>query len=52
MNTWSVRPEGNQSVLVSEALVELKNGAHVRVFEPLFSAVFARMAPNSLAASK
>lgn len=52
MNTWSVRPEGDRSLLVSEALVELKGGALGRMFEPLFAAVFKRMAPDALAAFK
>lgn len=52
MNTWSVRPEGDRSLLVSEALVELKGGALGRMFEPLFAALFRRMAPTSLAAFK
>jgi hypothetical protein len=52
MNTWSVRPEGDRSLLVSEALVELKGGALGKLFEPLFAAVFRRMAPDSLAAFK
>jgi hypothetical protein len=52
MNTWSVRTEGDRSLLVSKALVELKGGALGRMFEPLFAAVFRRMAPDALAAFK
>ena len=52
MNTWSVRPDGDRSMLVSEALVELKGGAFGRMFEPVFAAIFRRMAPDSLAAFK
>ena len=52
MNTWSVRADGDRSLLVTEALVELKGGALGRMLEPLFAAVFRRMAPDSLAAFK
>jgi hypothetical protein len=51
-NTWSVRPEGDRSLLISEALVELKGGALGRMFEPPFTAVFRRMAPSALDAFK
>jgi polyketide cyclase/dehydrase/lipid transport protein len=52
MNTWSVRPDADRSLLVSEPLVELRGGALGRMLEPLFAAVFRRMAPRSLAAFK
>jgi len=50
-NAWSVRLEGvYQSLLTTEAEVELKGGIFGRLLEPIMAAVFRRMAPNSLAA--
>lgn len=52
-NAWSVHPESEQqSLLTSEAEVELKGGIFGKLLEPIMAAVFRRMAPNSLAAFK
>lgn len=48
-NRWSVIPNGDQSLLISEAELELKGGVLGRLLEPLLAPVMQRMAPNALA---
>ena len=49
-NTWTVKPEGERTLLVSNAEVVLKGGRIGRLLEPLFRLQFARMGPRTLAA--
>lgn len=50
---WSVRPESpQQSLLTTEAEIELEGGPLGKLLEPVMSAVFRRMAPNALTAFK
>jgi hypothetical protein len=49
-NTWTVRPEGERTLLVSSAEVVLRGGRLGRLLEPLFRLQFARMGPRTLAA--
>lgn len=52
-NLYSVHPEGpRQSLLTTEAEVEIKGGIFGKLLEPIMAVVFRRMAPNSLAAFK
>ena len=52
-NVWSVRPESErQSLLTTDAEVELKGGTFGKLLEPVMAGVFRRMAPSSLAAFK
>jgi hypothetical protein len=51
-NRWSVLPQGDQTLLTSEAALELKGGAFGRLFEPLIGPLLRRMAPTTLAAFK
>jgi ligand-binding SRPBCC domain-containing protein len=51
-NRWSVIPRGAQSMLVSEAEVEMKGGVLGRLLEPVLTPVMNRMAPSTLAAFK
>ena len=41
-NYWSVRPEGAQTVLTSEADVELKGARTTRLLEPIFAGQIRR----------
>jgi hypothetical protein len=53
VNTWAVAPHSaQQTLLMSEAEVELKGGRLARFLEPLMAFAMRRMAPNSLAAFK
>lgn len=53
LNTWSVAPHSaRQTLLVSDAELELKGGWLGRLLEPLMAFAMRRMAPNSLAAFK
>lgn len=53
VNTWSVSPHSpQQTLLTSQAEVELKGGWLGRLFEPLMAFAMRKMAPNSLAAFK
>lgn len=53
VNTWSLAPHSTeQTLLVSDAEVELKGGWLGRLLEPLMALAMQRMAPNSLAAFK
>jgi len=49
-NTWAVRPENGQSLVTSEARVELKAGWLGRLLEPLVARQIQRTAGRSLAA--
>ncbi len=51
-NRWSVQPEGQRTLLISEAEVELKGGLWGRLFEPIMRLMAGRMAPNTLAGFK
>ena len=51
-NRWSVIPYGDQSLLISEAELELKGGVLGRLLEPLLAPVMQRIAPNALAGFK
>jgi hypothetical protein len=52
-NLYSVRSEGaQQSLLTTEAEVELKGGIFGKLLEPIMAVILRRMAPNSLAAFK
>jgi hypothetical protein len=52
-NRWSVRPEGpDQTLLVTEAEVELKGGFLGRLLEPLMAPLMRRMGKRSLASLK
>jgi ligand-binding SRPBCC domain-containing protein len=51
-NRWSVVPHGEQSLLISEAEVEIKGGVFGRLLEPLLAPLMRRMAPNALATFK
>jgi len=51
-NRWSVIPYGAQSLLITEAELELKGGVLGRLLEPILAPVMQRMAPNALAGFK
>jgi hypothetical protein len=51
-NRWSVLPQGEQSLLTSEAELEIKGGAFGRILEPIMGPLMRRLAPNALAAFK
>ena len=51
-NYWSVRPEGAQTVLRSEAVVELKGAGITRLLEPIFARQVRRVGARTLAAFK
>lgn len=51
-NHLSVHPVGEQSLLRSEAAVELKGGVFGRLVEPIMGVWIRRVGPNSLAAFK
>jgi carbon monoxide dehydrogenase subunit G len=51
-NTWTVHPEGEKTLLTSEAEVELKGGLVGRLLEPIIAPQMKRLAPGSLAALK
>jgi carbon monoxide dehydrogenase subunit G len=52
INTWSVEPRGEQSLVTSAAEVELKGGFAGRLLEPLMKAMATRMGAQSLASLK
>ncbi|GAC1429885.1 MAG: hypothetical protein NVSMB65_03410 [Chloroflexota bacterium] len=52
INRWSVLPHGENSLLTSEAELEIKGGAAGRLLEPLMGPLMRRMAPTALAAFK
>jgi polyketide cyclase/dehydrase/lipid transport protein len=51
-NAWTVRPEGERTLLVSEAQIVLKGGWVGKLPEPLISRQARRMGRRSLAAFK
>ncbi len=51
-NRWSVIPDGDKSVLTSEAELKIKGGVLGRMLEPLISPLLRRMAPTALARFK
>ncbi|GAC1530368.1 MAG: hypothetical protein NVS2B16_37330 [Chloroflexota bacterium] len=51
-NQWSVIPQGDKSLLTSEAEVEIKGGVFGRLLEPILGPVLRRMAPGALAGFK
>jgi Polyketide cyclase / dehydrase and lipid transport len=51
-NTWTVRPEGEGTLLTSQAEVTVKGGRLGRLLEPLLRLQFERMGPRTLAAFK
>jgi len=51
-NRWSVRPEGEKTLLMSEAEVEIKGGFFGRLLEPFMKLMIRRMAPRTLASFK
>jgi hypothetical protein len=51
-NHWSVRPEGAQTVLTTEAEVELKGARITRLLEPIFARQIRRVGARTLAAFK
>jgi hypothetical protein len=51
-NTWTIRPEGARTLLVSEAQVLVKGGVVGRLLEPLLAYQLRRMGPRALAAFK
>jgi hypothetical protein len=51
-NRWSVLPYGEQSLLTSEAELEIKGGIFGRILEPILGPLMRRMAPNALAGFK
>jgi len=51
-NRWTLEPEGEQTVVRSEAHVVLKGGRWGRLLEPLLAMQFRRMGPPTLAAFK
>ena len=51
-NRWTVLPQGDKSLLTSEAELEIKGGILGRLLEPIIGPVMRRMAPNALAGFK
>jgi hypothetical protein len=51
-NTWTVHPEGEKTLLTSDAEVELRGGLVGRLLEPVIAPQMRRLAPSSLAALK
>jgi hypothetical protein len=51
-NHWSVRPVGAQTVMTSEADVELKGARVTRLLEPIFARQVRRVGARTLAAFK
>jgi hypothetical protein len=51
-NRWSVLPQGERTLLTSEAELELRGGIVGRLLEPLVGPLLRRMAPNALAGFK
>ena len=52
VNHWSVLPQGDKSVLTSEAELEIKGGVLGRILEPILGPLMRRMAPHALAGFK
>ena len=51
-NRWSVVSQGERSLLVSEAELEIKGGLVGRFLEPVLGPLMQRMAPGALASFK
>ena len=51
-NQWSVVSQGQKSLLITEAEVEIKGGVFGRMIEPILGPVMRRMAPGALAGFK
>ena len=51
-NRWSVLPQGQRTLLTSEAELELRGGIVGRLLEPVVGPLMQRMAPNALALFK
>jgi hypothetical protein len=52
VNRWSVLPQGDKSLLTSEAELEIKGGVLGRMLEPILGPLMRRMAPQALAGFK
>lgn len=52
VNRWTVVPQGEKTLLTSEAELDLKGGVFARVLEPLMSPVIRKGAANALAPFK
>jgi hypothetical protein len=50
VNRWTVRPQGEKTLLISEAEVELKGGVVGRLLEPVLGPLMRRLGPRALAA--
>jgi ligand-binding SRPBCC domain-containing protein len=51
-NQWTVIPHGDQTLLRSEAELEIKGGIFGILLEPIIGPLMRRMAPNALASFK
>ncbi len=51
-NEWTVQPEGDQTLLISQAEVVLKGGPLGRLLEPIVAYQLNRIGPRTLAAFK
>jgi hypothetical protein len=51
-NRWSVLPQGERSLLTSEAELEVKGGVIGRLLEAILAPLMRRMAPSALAPFK
>jgi hypothetical protein len=52
MNRWVVLPQGDKTLLTSEAELEIKGGMLGRMLEPILGPVLRSMAPHALAGFK
>ena len=52
VNRWTVVSHGEQSLLTSEAELQIKGGVFGRILEPILAPLMRRMAPNTLARFK
>jgi hypothetical protein len=52
VNRWSLMPQGDKTLLTSEAELEIKGGVFGRMLEPILGPVLRTMAPNALAGFK
>lgn len=51
-NRWSVRSEGEKTLLTTEAEIEIRGGVFGRLLEPFMKLMIHRMAPRTLASFK
>lgn len=49
-NRWTLQPEGEKTLVVSDAEIELKGGLFARLLEPLIRPAMKAMGPRTLAA--